>query len=89
MADHHDLMTHRPLPYVVHLRAAASEDEPPVRHVKHLTAYSLIEAVLQASMEVTGSVDAKQTVIVESVRPDVAEWLRQLTAEEVAPCPRD
>ena len=71
------MFTHLPLPYVVTARVIVSDDAPPAEHVIHLTAYSMFEAMFQASISLGGTgglEDAK--VKVEKIEPDVPEYQR-------------
>jgi hypothetical protein len=70
-------MTHAPLPYVVKISSIISEDSPPVITEHHVTAYSLVEALISASVEAGGGMildDTKYRAV--SATPDVPEYLR-------------
>jgi hypothetical protein len=77
-----DTWAHAPLPYVVVLRVAATEDEEPVTSTHRLRAYSVIEALLQASMQATGHY-AEGKVTVESIAPDVEAYWRDVAVSRV------
>jgi hypothetical protein len=74
--------THDPLPYVVRLRIAMTDDAVPEVRELHVTAYSIHEAWMQAVLEATGSgvVDIATTKVqVEFIGPDEpAYWLKML-----------
>jgi hypothetical protein len=74
--------THDPLPYLVRLRIALTDDAvPEIREVK-VTAYSLSEAWMQAFFEITGNgmVDPANTKVqIEFIGPDEpAYWIKML-----------
>ena len=74
MSDETD-HAHAPLPYVVVLRAAVSEDGPVERFEQHVVAYSIYEAMWAAIVEATGSaVIERKRCTIESVRPDMAAY---------------
>lgn len=69
--------THAPLPYVARVRCSFDDDSPlEVREVR-VTAYSILEAILQAGMECGGEGPADQRVRVVGIEPDVREWARR------------
>lgn len=71
------MFTHLPLPYVVHVRVMMSEDAFPETHIVRLMAYSIFEAMCQASQQLGGGTildDAK--VKIERIEPDVPEYQR-------------
>ena len=75
-----DMMTHEPLPYLVRVRQVTDEDSPPVVSEHTITAYSLLEAMLQATINAGGSGLDDSKIKVESVEPDLAAWAK-LAAE--------
>ena len=71
----HSVWDHRPLPYVVRVRMMPGEDSAPVAREWRGFAYSILEAVMAATLVVTGSTGAEmEKVTVESVAPDVAAY---------------
>lgn len=67
---------HIPLPYVVQLRGQLDDDSPPFTRVYRGQAYSLFEAVLQAIFEAGGAGLEDIRFNVESVGPDMNEYMR-------------
>jgi len=61
---------HSPLPYVVRLRVAMDEDSVPEVSEFHVTAYSIFEAMMQATLQAGGQVLDGTKIRVEDVRPD-------------------
>lgn len=69
------MMTHAPLPYVVRVRLVRDDDAAPeVREIR-LTAYSVLEAMLQATIEAGGSTFDDSKVKVEHITPDVPAFV--------------
>ena len=69
------LAAHAPVPYFVSLRIGADADSAPQRHVARVVAYSLLEAVAQAMIEVTAKTGLIEPVLrVEDVRPDMLSY---------------
>lgn len=77
-----DMWTHAPLPYVARIRVSRGDDEAPLLDEVRFDAYSIFEAMVQASMagggaySPTGLGDSKVTI--EHLAPDVPEYLRRL-----------
>lgn len=68
-----DFMMHAPLPYLVTARVVLSDDAPPETRTISVIAYSLMEAMLQATQQLgTGFDDAR--VKVERIEPDIAAY---------------
>ena len=62
---------HAPLPYLVRMRVVENQDASPAVFERHVTAYSVLEAIDQAVIEMSCELhhgDAE--IIVESVGPD-------------------
>lgn len=72
-----DSFTHDPLPYIVRTRSSVSDDAQPVVTEHRLTAYGVFEAVVQACVLAGGHGLDDPKIIVEDVRPDVPEFMRQ------------
>lgn len=71
-----DLMVHMPLPYVVRLRVAHSDDAKPETVTERVVAYSILDAMMQASLRVRGmSGLAEGQAVVEDITPDTEAWL--------------
>lgn len=71
--------THDPLPYLVRLRVALTDDAVPEIQEIRVVAYSLSEAMMQAFIAVTGNGVIDSKVRVESIAPDEPEyWTRML-----------
>lgn len=70
-----DLIIHTPLPYVVTARVVVHEDLPPERHELHVTAYSIFEALLQASIQLGGTGIEDARVKVERIEPDMEAYV--------------
>jgi hypothetical protein len=68
-----DTWTHQPLPYRVRMRVTAGDDATPTVVEHRCLAYSVLEAVIQASMSATGAATIdNQKVTLERIEPDVA-----------------
>jgi hypothetical protein len=72
---------HAPMPYLVVLRAAMTDDAPVERLERTVVAYSLYEAIHAAVMEATGLTTDHVKFTIESVRPDVPAYLAMLLAQ--------
>ncbi len=74
------IFIHEPLPYVVRVRSVLSEDEPPEVRTFRMFAYSVLEAVIQATFMAGGNglEDARHRI--EAIEPDLAEYIRFVTA---------
>ena len=77
-----DTWAHRPLPYVVRLRISADDDKPSVQFECRGVAYSLMEAMVQATVAATGqaAID-NQKIAVEQLEPDLDAYLVMLCEE--------
>ena len=74
-----DTWAHRPLPYVVRLRVSTDDDKPSVRYEHRCLAYSLLEALIQASVAATGQATIdNQKVAVERLEPDWEAYLTMM-----------
>lgn len=74
---------HAPVPYIVKLRLTASDDAAPLAKTWRGYAYSVLEACMQSSFEVGGTLGADTSkIVIESVGPDVetfeADLLKRL-----------
>lgn len=72
-----DTFVHEPLPYLVTARIVLDDDQPPETRTVPLVAYSLLEAMVQASLLLGGGPgmnDAK--VRIERIEPDIAAYLQ-------------
>jgi hypothetical protein len=80
-------LQHHPLPYIVSLKETSDDDQPAQRWEKRVVAYSIVEAVAQAMVEVGGMMPhdemSKAKFQVENVQPDVAEYWRLLTIQQI------
>jgi len=64
-----------PLPFIVKLRAVASDDAAPVRTEVKCFAYSPLDACTQAMVQTFGLAGlATTSCTIESVEPDVDKW---------------
>jgi hypothetical protein len=80
-----DSFTHEPLPYVITLRSTLDDDAPPTVREFKVTAYSLFEAVIQATVEAGGSGLADEKHKAERIAPDLdAYWKVKAWREEMA-----
>jgi len=71
------LFVHEPLPYIVELTTSLTDDDVPQLHSIKVTAYSVMEAAMQAAVQLTGSaVVDDQNARVTAIRPDVAGWFK-------------
>lgn len=72
-------LSHEPLPYVVTVRVALDDDHAPeLRQIK-LVAYSVIEAMVQASIIAGGSIGHEDArVKVERIDADVEAYHAQI-----------
>lgn len=78
-----DIYQHDPLPYVVALRIGLDEDAPTSDYEWRGYAYSIFEAMMQATIGATG--DANGSVRIVSILPDIAEFYRH-AARKAATC---
>lgn len=79
-----DMNAHTPLPYSVRLRVTLSDDAVPTTETRTVIAYSVMEAVLQVAMSLTGSAGgADQKVVVEHIEPDVPAYFAMVERGEV------
>lgn len=69
-----DMFTHMPLPYIVRLRQTSDDDAAPIRCELKLNAYSVMEAVVQATLQVGGTGVNEGKVQVEEVMPDTEAY---------------
>lgn len=76
-SDKTDILTHAPLPYIVKARVVVSEDAPAESREVRLFAYSVLEAMMQASQELGGGFDDAR-VKVERIEPDVEGYLQMV-----------
>jgi hypothetical protein len=80
-----DILTHRPLPYVVVVRTVTDDDAPPQTSVIRVRAYSILEAMIQATTNLSGGYrvgsDSKAEII--SIEPDMPAFFAQ-AAEDLA-----
>ena len=75
-----DSQQHSPMPYVVKLRVALSDDAAPEVVEWRGYAYSVIEAVMQAMLEHGGKTGGNdERMKVESIMPDIPEYLAFIT----------
>lgn len=72
-----DVFIHRPLPYIVVLRGAVSDDHPPSRIERRVVAYSVFEAMMQALLEAAGVAPDSTKWQVDSIGPDLPAYLMQ------------
>ena len=81
-----DPMIHSPLPYCVHLKFSLDDDDVPQLRVVDVTAYSVIEAVMQAIVKETGAVPEAggAKVTVTDVHPNHKAYAEMLVAEIAA-----
>lgn len=64
-----------PLPFIVKLRAVASDDSAPVKTEVRCLAYSPLDACTQAMVQTFGlSGNAADKCTIESVEPDLDKW---------------
>ncbi len=82
MSELENHYAHAPLPYVVVLRVALTDDGKTERFERSVTAYSAYEAVHAAVIEAAGVLDFAK-VKIESIRPDDAAYWA-LTIERLA-----
>lgn len=77
-----DTWTHQPLPYVVRLRITADEDSAPRVEEFRVTAYSIIEAMMQANFLAGGSGVSGESdkYKVEEIMPDMPAYLAMFVA---------
>lgn len=77
-----DIFSHRPLPYIVRLRAIDDADRPPQALVSRQVAYSVSEAVIQAFYEAGGTPlgRGRAKIEIDGVEPDVAAYCAQLAS---------
>ena len=75
-----DSLVHAPLPYLVRVRVVVDDDRPPEMRTIALTAYSMLEAMLQASLEAGGSGANDPRVTVEQIMPDLVAYQRLIEA---------
>lgn len=77
-----DMWIHSPLPYVVRVRETlgGDPDTVPLEHDVRLTAYSVLEAMVQSTMALgaSGIDDSRYKVI--GVEPDVPAFMARLAA---------
>lgn len=71
-----------PLPYVVKLRAVASDDAAPVVTEVRCLAYSPLDACTQAMVQTLGVSGDSDKCKVETVGPDYDAWLKMRTQEK-------
>lgn len=75
--------SHQPLPYVVTARVVVSDDLPPEQHEIRLWAYSIFEAMLQASIQLGGRAGLEDgKVKVERIAPDVDAFRKHITTQK-------
>jgi hypothetical protein len=77
-----DMWTHQPLPYVVRLRITADEDSAPRVQEFKVTAYSIIEAMMQANFLAGGSGIDGEKYKVEEITPDMPAYLAMFVANQ-------
>jgi hypothetical protein len=75
MAFQDGMYTHHPLPYAVTVRSTVDEDSAPTVRTFTVTAYSLMEALIQASFEAGGTGLEDQKHHIERVEPDLPAFL--------------
>lgn len=72
------LFVHEPLPYVATVKIVSDEDAPPETREIKTTAYSIFEAMIQASMECGSSGLEDQKIKVTAIAPDLAAYAEML-----------
>jgi hypothetical protein len=74
--QHGALLTHIPLPYVVRVRVAVDDDAPPECREYRVVAYSVVEAMIQVSLQLTSAMDlsASMQIRVEHIAPDTGAY---------------
>lgn len=85
--DSGGMFTHAPLPYIVRIRVVVDDDATPESREFKLTAYSVLEAMMQALYQAGGTAIDGVNYKVEDIRPDIAEYYRMIataTADAVA-----
>lgn len=75
---------HEPLPYVVRVRTTLGEDSVPDVQERHVTAYSLYEAMFQAVVEATGTAPDAAKYVVEHIGPDLPAYTAAVVANRLA-----
>ena len=75
-----DIWIHHPLPYIVYARVIVSEDMASEAHAVRLLAYSSLEAMFQASMQLGASGIDDASVKVERVEPDITAFASMIVA---------
>jgi hypothetical protein len=75
-----DMFCHGPMPYVVEMRLTLTDDEAPRSETWRGYAYSLLEAMLQASMAVGGKGVSDERVKVIFIGPDLVTYVTDLVA---------
>ena len=78
------IFIHAPLPYIVTARVIVSEDLPPERHEVRLVAYSILEAIMQASIQLGGDGLEDSHVKVELIAPDLDRYMAMLIETRLA-----
>lgn len=78
-----DPWTHAPLPYIVKVRTTLTDDSAPQITEHRVTAYSFMEALIQATMEVGGFGLNDARYQVESISPDLEKYAAHVMRSHV------
>ena len=77
-----DMFVHHPLPYIVKLHVSLGDDTVPHERTWEGYAYSILEAVFQATTSVGGSGFGDERIKVVDMAPDLLAYVRDLLANK-------
>lgn len=73
------IWVHDPLPYIVRLRETLNEDSVPTVNEYRVVAYSIFEAMVQATTRAGGRGIDDIRYKIEDIYPDLEEYFRMIT----------
>lgn len=83
-----DMFVHAPLPYIVTVKSTMDDDAVPSIQTVNVVAYSILEAMLQATTQVGGKGFDDEKHRVERIEPDVPAFVAAALKGELVSGPK-